>query len=582
MEKTRIMCGEVNETHLNQEILVNGWIKKNRKLGSLLFIDLYDLTGIVQVVLDQNNPLFEQAYKIPKESVIQVIGILKKRSNPNNELKTGQFEIELKQLQIFSKAKTPPFLIEENTDGLEDLRLRYRYLDLRRKNIQDFILKRSQILNICRQFLLSQKFCEIETPYLSKQTPEGARDYLVPTRSQKFFALPQSPQIYKQLLMVAGFEKYFQIARCFRDEDLRIDRQPEFTQIDIEMSFVNSLTIQTLIENMFVHLFDKFFNVKLETPFERISYNDAMEFYGSDKPDLRFENKIMNLTHYFEKTNFNIFKKMVDSNKRIGGIFLEDNVNKNSFKQLEKLAFDNKAKGLAFLVIKNYQVESGSIFNVIEKEIINKIALDFKLQDGTLFFVADEKDVVLKSLGAIRKEFLNISNVIKLKKEYAFAWVIDWPLFEYSEKDNRYVAAHHPFTSPAIKNINDFDTNPENAKGESYDIVLNGFEIGGGSIRIHDENVQKRMFAFLGLKEDEIKTKFGFLIDAFSYGVPPHGGIALGVERILMLMLKTNSIRDVIAFPKNSNGVDLLFDTPSYVSDESLSELKIKVEKNNG
>lgn len=579
MECIKVMCGDVNSSHLEKEIIVNGWIKKNRKLGSLIFIDLYDITGVVQIVLEQNNKDFNLALSLTKESVIQVKGILKKRSNVNFDLKTGEFEIHAKNILVFSKALTPPFLVEDKTDGLEELRLKYRYLDLRRPIMQQYILNRSKIINICRNFLINNNFCEIETPYLSKQTPEGARDYLVPTRTNKFYALPQSPQIYKQLLMVSGFNKYFQIARCFRDEDLRIDRQPEFSQIDIEMSFVKAIDIQNLIENMFVHLFKEFFNINLSTPFLRMKYSDAMEYYGCDKPDLRFDNKIMNLTNYFEKTNFKIFKNIYDTNKRIGGLFIEDIISKNDIKLLEKLAQDNKAKGLAYLFIKNKTIDSGSIANVVEKEIIEKIISDYDLEDGTLFFVADEFEVTAKALGAIRKEFINISKKIKLNSEYAFVWIVDWPLFEYSEKDNRYVAAHHPFTSPSESTIKTFDTNPSDAKGESYDIVLNGFEIGGGSIRIHDQNVQNRMFSFLGLSEQEIKNKFGFLINAFNYGVPPHGGIALGIERILMLMLKTNSIRDVIAFPKNSSGADLLFESPSVVSNESLEELGIKMVK---
>lgn len=575
----RVMCGEVNASHLNKEISINGWIKKNRKLGSLIFMDLYDLTGIVQVVIEQNNKNFELASSLSKESVINVKGILRKRSNINKELKTGEFEIDLKELKVFSKANTPPFLIENNTDGLEDLRLKYRYLDLRRPVMQQNIINRSKVINYCREFLINNNFIEVETPYLSKQTPEGARDYLVPTRSQKFFALPQSPQIYKQLLMVSGFNAYFQIARCFRDEDLRADRQPEFTQLDIETSFCSATQIQTMIENMMFHVFKKFFNIELTIPFKRMNFDDAYELYGCDKPDLRFDNPIMNLTNYFASTNFKIFKNIYDAKDRIGGIFLEDIISKNEIKNLEKLAQDNKAKGLAYIVVNNKKPESGSIINVIEKDILQKIIDDNKFENGVLFFVADKKDVVLKALGAIRKEFINISDKVKIKERFSFVWIVNWPLFEYSEQDNRFVAAHHPFTSPTEATIDTFDKDPANAKGESYDIVLNGYEIGGGSIRIHDQSVQKRMFSFLGLTEKEIDEKFGFLVKAFSYGVPPHGGIALGIERLLMLMFDTNSIRDVIAFPKNSSGVDLLFDTPSNVSDESLKELKIKLEK---
>ncbi|MDE6645940.1 MAG: aspartate--tRNA ligase, partial [Malacoplasma sp.] len=402
---------------------------------------------------------------------------------------------------------------------------------------------------------------------------------LVPTRSKKFFALPQSPQIYKQLLMIAGMNRYFQIVRCFRDEDLRADRQPEFTQLDVETSFLDAVQIQTIIEELLVYLFKEFLNINLKTPFLRMKYSDAMENYGSDKPDLRFENKIMNLTPYFQNTKFKIFKGIYDSKKRIGGIFLQDLISKNEIKKLEKIAIDNKAKGLAYLFIKNKKVESGSIASVVEKEIIEKICNDNNLTEGTLFFIADETEITLQALGAVRKEFLNVSNKIVIKQDFAFLWVVDWPLFEYSESENRYVSAHHPFTMPQKEWINNFEKNPKETLAEAYDIVLNGYEVGGGSIRIYDTDLQTRVFKFLGLSEKEINDKFGFIINAFSYGVPPHGGIALGLERLLMIMLKTNNIRDVIAFPKSSSGTDLLFDIPSNVSDKSLEELGIKLEK---
>ncbi|MDE5545568.1 MAG: aspartate--tRNA ligase [Malacoplasma sp.] len=580
MEKTKVVyCGNVCEKHLNKEICVKGWIKKNRKLGSLLFIDVYDITGIVQVVVEEKNKQFEECLKTPKESVVAIEGIVRKRSNINKELKTGEFEIDLKSFKVYSKSKLPPFLIQDNTDGLEDLRLKYRYLDLRRPIVKSNIIIRSKIINLIRNFFINNDFNEIETPYLSKQTPEGARDYLVPTRSRKFFALPQSPQIYKQLLMIAGMNRYFQIARCFRDEDLRADRQPEFTQLDVETSFLDANQIQSIIEELLVYLFKEFLNIDLKIPFLRMKYSDAMENYGSDKPDIRFENKIMNLTSYFSNTKFKIFKNVYDSKKRIGGLFLQDLISKNDIKKLEKIALDNKAKGLAYLFIKNKKVESGSIASVVEKEIIEKICNDYNLEEGVLFFIADEVETTLQALGAVRKEFLNISNKVVINQDFAFLWVVDWPLFEYSDTENRYVSAHHPFTMPQKEWVDNFEKNPKETLAEAYDIVLNGYEIGGGSIRIYDTDLQTRVFKFLGLSEKEINDKFGFIINAFSYGVPPHGGIALGLERLLMIMLKTNNIRDVIAFPKSSSGTDLLFDTPSNVSEKSLQELGIKLEK---
>ncbi|MDE6563079.1 MAG: aspartate--tRNA ligase [Malacoplasma sp.] len=580
MEKTKVVyCGNVCEKHLNKEICVKGWIKKNRKLGSLLFIDVYDITGIVQVVVEEKNKQFEECLKTPKESVVAIEGIVRKRSNINKELKTGEFEIDLKSFKVYSKSKLPPFLIQDNTDGLEDLRLKYRYLDLRRPIVKSNIINRSKIINLIRNFFIKNYFNEIETPYLSKQTPEGARDYLVPTRSRKFFALPQSPQIYKQLLMIAGMNRYFQIVRCFRDEDLRADRQPEFTQLDVETSFLDANQIQSIIEELLVYLFKEFLNIDLKIPFLRMKYSDAMENYGSDKPDIRFENKIMNLTSYFSNTKFKIFKNVYDSKKRIGGLFLQDLISKNDIKKLEKIALDNKAKGLAYLFIKNKKVESGSIASVVEKEIIEKICNDYNLEEGVLFFIADEVETTLQALGAVRKEFLNISNKVVINQDFAFLWVVDWPLFEYSDTENRYVSAHHPFTMPQKEWVDNFEKNPKETLAEAYDIVLNGYEIGGGSIRIYDTDLQTRVFKFLGLSEKEINDKFGFIINAFSYGVPPHGGIALGLERLLMIMLKTNNIRDVIAFPKSSSGTDLLFDTPSNVSEKSLQELGIKLEK---
>ncbi|MCF0217645.1 MAG: aspartate--tRNA ligase [Malacoplasma sp.] len=577
MENEKIYCGKVNETLLEKEITINGWVRKIRKLGSLIFMEVYDLTGFVQVVVEQNNQYFATLSNLPKESVVEVKGVLKIRKSINANEKTGKFEIILSSCKIYSKSELPPFLIQNDTDGLEDLRLKYRFLDLRRPIMQQNLINRSKIINLFRAFLIAHDFIEIETPYLSKPTPEGARDYLVPTRSKKFFALPQSPQIYKQLLMIAGMNKYFQLARCFRDEDLRADRQPEFTQLDIETSFLSESEIQTMVEKMFAYIFNKFFNINLATPFIKMDYQVAIENYGSDKPDVRFDNKIVNVTQYFQNSNFKIFQKTCEQNNRISAIFIKESVSKNNIKNLEKIATDNKAKGLAYLTIENYQAKDGSIINVMEKEIINKICSDFDYQNGTLFFVADKKEISLQAMGAIRKEFLSFSTSIKLNQKFAFLWIVNWPLFEYSEEENRYVSAHHPFTMPSIKSINDFDTNPKEALAQAYDLVLNGYEIGGGSIRIYDADLQNRMFKFLGLSNEEIDKKFGFFINAFKYGVPPHGGIAFGLERVLMIMLNTNNIRDVIAFPKNSKGIDLLFNAPSSTSDDALEELGIKM-----
>ena len=413
-----IFCNDISNKHLNKKVSLNGWVKKNRKLGNLIFIDLYDRTGIVQIVVDEKNKFFSECQGITKESVINVVGKVVKRSNPNKDLPTGDFEVLLEELTIFSKSKTPPFLIQEQTDGLEDIRLKYRYLDLRRSNVQKNIILRSNIINSFRSFFLDNGFIEVETPYLSKQTPEGARDYLVPTRNQTFYALPQSPQIYKQLLMVSGMMRYFQVARCFRDEDLRADRQPEFTQLDLEMSFVKQDDIISVMEEAFKFVFKKALNINIKTPFERMDYEYAMNNYGSDKPDLRFDYKIIDFGKYFKNTNFMIFKNILSKNGFIKGLLIDTKeLGKNEIKLLEKVALDNGAKGLAWLTLKNKEVTNGSIAKVIEKEIINEIAKDFKFNNGTIVFVADSLDTTLKSLGAIRKELPKVADV-KLDKHF--------------------------------------------------------------------------------------------------------------------------------------------------------------------
>ena len=574
-----IFCNDISNKHLNKKVSLNGWVKKNRKLGNLIFIDLYDRTGIIQIVVDEKNKFFSECQGITKESVINVVGKVVKRSNPNKDLPTGDFEVLLEELTIFSKSKTPPFLIQEQTDGLEDIRLKYRYLDLRRSNVQKNIILRSNIINSFRSFFLDNGFIEVETPYLSKQTPEGARDYLVPTRNQTFYALPQSPQIYKQLLMVSGMMRYFQVARCFRDEDLRADRQPEFTQLDLEMSFVKQDDIISVMEEAFKFVFKKALNINIKTPFERMDYEHAMNNYGSDKPDLRLDYKIIDFGKYFKNTNFMIFKNILSKNGFIKGLLIDTKeLGKNEIKLLEKVALDNGAKGLAWLTLKNKEVTNGSIAKVIEKEIINEITKDFKFNNGTIVFVADSLDTTLKSLGAIRKELPKVADV-KLDKQFAFAWIVNWPLYEYSEEEKRFVSAHHPFTSPSIETLTNFDTDKKNAKAQAYDIVLNGYEVGGGSIRIYDKEIQERVFKSLGLSDKEINDKFGFLLSAFEYGVPPHGGIALGLDRLVMIMTDSESIRDVIAFPKNSKGIDSMMNTPSDVDKKSLDDLGITIKK---
>lgn len=572
-------CGMVDKTAVGQNITIQGWVRKNRKLGSLIFLDIYDRYGLIQVVVEENNKYFEQIYSTPKESVVKIFGQVNLRKSPNTKIKNGDVEILLKEFTLISKSETTPIIVEETTDALEDTRLKYRYLDLRRSPVQKNIILRSKIINSLRNYLVRQDFIEIETPYLSKPTPEGARDYLVPTRNNpnSFYALPQSPQIYKQLLMVAGFLKYFQVARCFRDEDLRADRQPEFTQLDIEMSFVDEKIIMENTEKMFSSMMKEAFGITIKTPFEIISYTDSINNYGSDKPDLRFDLKLNNANEYFKSSTCKIFASNLEKNNVIKYIIVDQIVDKKEIEVLRKLAKDNKAFDLIFLTLKNNEI-SGSIKNIVEHDIIKNIFSNHNISNGTMFIVADKLEVANQALGSVRNE---LGSFLKLKdpKDYKFCWITDWPLYEYSEEENRYVAAHHPFTSPTPDCIDTFDTNQKDAKARAYDIVLNGYEIGGGSIRITSTEVQQRMFKALGLEKEQIQNKFGFMLDAFKYGVPPHGGIALGLDRLVMLLTGSESIRDVIAFPKNSHGNDLMMESPGEVDESSLDELHLSIKK---
>ena len=575
--ENRIPCGFINEKYLNKNVNVAGWIKKNRKLGSLIFIDLYDKSGLVQIVVDSHNKNFDECYLLTKESCVCINGDVRKRSNPNKEIPTGLYEIRLKSLKIFSKSETTPIEINDEINSLEDIRFKYRYLDLRRKPIQNNIILRSKIISSFRKSLEKRGFLDFETPILSKQTPEGARDYLVPTRLGKFYSLPQSPQIYKQLLMIAGFENYYQIAKCFRDEDLRADRQPEFTQLDIETSFLNQEEIISLFEEIIVEVFNDVLHEKITKPFLRMSYDQARTEYGSDKPDLRFDCKIVDLTEEFKDSSFNLFKNAVKEKKCVKAVCVPNKeVEKNIIKTFEKYALDNNAKGLAWVYLKDKKLVSGSIIKILDEATIAKILKSTNITTGTIFFIADTKEISLNALGAIRKEFANL-NLVTLKSKFKFCWIIDWPLFEYSKEDNRYVSAHHPFTLPDNKYIDNFEKDPKNAKAQAYDIVLNGYEVGGGSLRIYNSELQNRMFKFLGLTQKEIDLKFGFLLNAFKYGVPPHGGIAFGLDRLIMLMLDVSNIREIIVFPKNSSGYDLMLDTPSMVDNVLLDELKLQI-----
>ena len=573
----RIYCGNISHEHLEKEVLIKGWIKKNRKLGKLIFLDISDRSGLVQIVLNDSNEYYELVKGLPRESVVEIVGKVVKRSNPNLEIKNGDIELELVNIKVDSIAMTPPLIIDNETDALEDVRMKYRYLDLRRPNMQNNLIFRSKVINTIRNFMIDNDFVEVETPILTKSTPEGARDYLVPSRVHKgsFYALPQSPQIYKQLLMIAGLDRYFQVARCFRDEDLRSDRQPEFTQLDIEMSFIEEKDIQDLIENLMKYVFKKNLNIDIQTPFLRMDYDVAMNKYGSDKPDLRFGLELIDFTNYFQTSNFKLFSNASSENKIIKGIICDKIIEKSEIKKLDKFAKDMKAKELMWISYSNNEIE-GSFAKHIEKEIITKIFKDQNVESGTLLLIVDELDVVNSALGIVRSQ---LGSILGLKKpnEFSFLWVVNWPLYEYSDEEGRYLPAHHPFTQPQPEYHETFDVDFKNAKARAYDIVLNGFEIGGGSIRITTPEMQSKMFNAIGLTKEQIIAKFGFLIDAYNYGAPPHGGLALGLDRVIAIMLNQDNIKDCIAFPKNANAMDILFKTPCDVDEKVLDELGIKV-----
>ncbi|GET06335.1 aspartate--tRNA ligase [Ligilactobacillus agilis] len=586
--KRTTYCGLVDKKYLDQEVTLKGWVQKRRDLGNLIFIDLRDREGIVQLVFSQefDQASLEVAETLRTEYVLEVQGFVRARKdgavNPN--MKTGEIEVEVHQVKVLNQAKTTPFYIQDDINVSDELRLKYRYLDLRRPEMQKALMIRSKITQAVHRYLDENHFVDIETPYLTRSTPEGARDYLVPSRVYPghFYALPQSPQLFKQLLMGAGFDRYYQIARCFRDEDLRGDRQPEFTQIDLEMSFMTAEEIQELTEGLLKAVMKAALGLEIKTPIKRISWNEAMARYGSDKPDLRFEMELKDLSQAVAGAGFKVFDQTLANGGQVKAIAVKGGADKYSRKQIEaKQDYIKRfgAKGLAWVKVTEDGF-SGPIAKFFDEEHVAKIKAATDASAGDLLlFVADKAKVVADALGYLRVEIAKEQDLID-PNEFAFVWVVDWPLFEYSEEFERYIAAHHPFTMPNEEDVALLETDPHKAHAQSYDIVLNGYELGGGSIRIHQRSVQEKMFKALGFSEESAKEQFGWFMDALDYGFPPHGGLALGLDRFAMLLAKKDNIREVIAFPKNSKASEPLTNAPSTVAAKQLEELSLEVETN--
>ena len=574
-------CGTLTAAEIGSRVVVCGWVQKLRNLGNLIFIDLRDRTGILQLAFDDgtDRQLFQKASAPRAEYVLMAAGILRQRESVNNDIPTGQVELYVDDLRILAKSETPPFEIQDETNVKEELRLRYRYLDLRRSEMQNAIITRHKIVKIARDYYDQQGFVEIETPVLIKSTPEGARDYLVPSRVQpgKFFALPQSPQLYKQLLMLSGYDRYLQIAKCFRDEDLRADRQPEFTQIDMELSFVDEDDIMTLNEGFLKEVFQKVLGVELQTPFRRMTYQEAMDRFGSDKPDTRFGLELTDLSDLVKNTEFKVFAGALAAGGSVRGINVKGGADTLTRKEIDKLTEFVKtyrAKGLAYTRLHDAETSSYEKFLSEEEKSAIRQRLDAQPGD-VLLLVADGKNqVVYDSLGALRGELAKRLGLIQ-PGTFDLLWITEFPLFEYDEEEGRYVAKHHPFTSPNLEDLEMLESDRGGMRARAYDIVMNGYEVGGGSIRINDPDIQQRMFEALGFTREEAYERFGFLIDAFKYGAPPHGGMAFGLDRLVMLMLGKDSIRDVIAFPKVQNASELMTQCPAEVEDKSLRELHI-------
>ena len=580
-------CAELSEANIGEKVTIMGWVQKNRNKGGLVFVDVRDRSGLIQVVFEEESTdkaLLEKAAKLRSEFVVAIVGTVEKRSGAVNEnLATGAIEIKPEELRILSESETPPFPIEENSKTKEELRLKYRFLDLRRPDIQRNLMMRSRVATLARQFMAKEGFLEIETPFLIKSTPEGARDYLVPSRIHpgSFYALPQSPQIFKQLLMCSGYDRYFQIVKCFRDEDLRADRQPEFTQMDMELSFVDVDDVIDINERLLAHLFKEILDIDVQLPIQRMTWQEAMDRFGSDKPDIRFGMELVNVTETVKDSEFVVFKNAIEAGGTVRGINAkgQGSMARKKIDKLVDFAKGYGAKGLAYIAIHEDGTVKSSFSKFMTEEETAALIKAMAGENGDLLlFAADKNKVVWDVLGALRLELARQMELLD-KNEYKFLWITEFPLLEWSDEQNRFTAMHHPFTMPMEEDLQYIDSDPGRVRAKAYDIVLNGNEIGGGSVRIFNQEIQSKMFEVLGFTPEQAQEQFGFLLNAFKYGVPPHAGLAYGLDRLVMLMAKQDSIRDVIAFPKVKDASDLMTEAPERVDPKQLEELGLELEE---
>ena len=574
------MCGELRSENIGEEVVLMGWVAKKRNLGSLVFFDLRDKTGITQIVVrEEDKENHDLASHLGQEYVVEVKGLVRERESKNPDMATGDIEIVVEKINVLDKANTPPIYIKDDDDVAENLKLKYRYLDMRKASVQKNLKLRSDIVRTIREYMYENRFTEVETPFLTKPTPEGARDYLVPSRINQgeFYALPQSPQLLKQILMIGSLDRYFQVVKCFRDEDLRANRQPEFTQLDMELSFDGQDDVIAVNEGLIKELFDKYTDYDLTLPIPRMDYSEAMESYGSDKPDLRFGYKIQNISEIWKDSEFKVFADNTSEGKSVRAINFKNLADKYSRKQLDKLTDFVKHYGLGGLSYIKYGAEvNSSISKFLTDDILDNMIDKLEIENNDLILIAADKDKkVLEGLGALRNKVAKDNDLYE--KEYALTWVVNFPMFEYNEEEDRYVSQHHPFTMPNEDDIHLLKTHPEQVRTQAYDIVINGDEMGGGSVRINNSELQKEIFEALNLTEEDIKNKFGFFIEALSYGTPPHAGLAYGLDRLLMLFAKTDNIKDVIAFPKTQSATCPLTEAPTIVDDKALDELGISV-----